>query len=151
MVLRFSKSLHGLEQSSYIWYATIKNFGIWIRLIASHVNGGLFVIEDLGTVVAVVILYLDDPLIIANKGLIGQNKDQRNKRFRMHDLWIVSIYIGWNVECNQEHHTIDVQQHSNIRMILAKFTMDQSRPDPKRMGIKLDKRKHYEDACNPTI
>jgi hypothetical protein len=34
------------------------------------------VLEDQGTVVAAVILYVDDLLIIATAGLIGQIKDQ---------------------------------------------------------------------------
>jgi len=46
MVLRLSKSLYGLKQSSYIWYGTFKDFMISIGFVALHVDGGLFVLHD---------------------------------------------------------------------------------------------------------
>jgi hypothetical protein len=92
--------------------------------VASRVDRGLFVLEDQGTVVAAVILYVDDLLIIANEGLIGQIKDQMKKRFRMHDLRSVSFDLGMNIKRNQELHTINIHQQSYIQTIFAKFRMD---------------------------
>jgi hypothetical protein len=83
--------------------------------------------------------------------VIGQIKDQMKKRFRMHDLGSVSFYLGMNIERNQEHHTIDIHQHSYIRTILAKFRMDKSRLVATPMAMKLHKRKPDEAACDPTI
>jgi hypothetical protein len=154
MVLRLRKSLYGLKQSSHVWYGTFKDFVISIGFVASRVDGGLFVLHDKehhGIVVAAVVLYVDDLLIIANEGLIGQIKDQMKKRFRMHDLGSVSFYLGMNIERNREHHTIDIHQHSYIRTILAKFRMDESRPVATPMAMKLHKRKPEEEACDPTI
>jgi len=154
MVLRLRKSLHSLKQSSHVWYSTYKDFVISIGFVASRVDGGLFVLhdkEDHGIVVAAVILYVDDLLIIANEGLIGQIKDQMKKRFRMHDLGSVSFYLGMNIERNREHHTIDIHQHSYIQTISAKIRMDESRPVATPMAMKLHKRKPDEEACDPTI
>jgi len=147
------KSLYGLKQSSHVWYGTFKDFVISIGFEASRVDGGVFVLHnmDQDIVVAAVVLYVDDHLIIANEGLIGQIKDQMKKRFRMHDLGSVSFYLGMNIECNREHHTIDIHQHSYIRTILAKFRMDESMPVAMPMAMKLHKRKPDEEACNPTI
>jgi len=110
MVLCLRKSLYGLKQSSHVWYGTFKEVVISIGFVASRVDKGLFVLHDMdqGIVVAAVVLYLDDLLIIANKGLIGQIKDQMKKRFRMHDLGSVSCCLGMNIERNREHHTIDI-------------------------------------------
>jgi hypothetical protein len=47
--------------------------------------------EDHGIVVAAVVLYVDDLLIISNEGLIKEIKDQMKKRFRMHGLGSVSF------------------------------------------------------------
>jgi hypothetical protein len=151
MVLRLRKSLYGLKQSSHVWYGTFKEFVISIGFVASRVDGGLFVLEDQGTVVAAVVLYVDDLHIIANEGLIRQIKDQMKKRFRMHDLGSVSFYLGINIERNREHHTINIHQHSYIRTILAMFRMDESRPVATPMAMKLHKRKPDEEACDPTI
>jgi hypothetical protein len=96
-------------------------------------------------------MYVDDPLIIANEGLIGQIKDQMKKRFRMNDLGNVSFYLNMNIERNREHHTIDLHQHSYIRTISAQFRMDESRPVATPIAMKLHKRKPNEEACDPTI
>jgi len=141
MVLRLRKSLHGQQQSSHVWYGTFKDFLISIGFVASWVDRRLFVLEDQCTVVATVVLYVDDLLIIANVGWIGQIKDQMKKRLRMHDLGSVSVYLGMYIERNREHHTNDIHQHSYIRTILAKFRMDESRPVPTPMAMKLHKRK----------
>jgi hypothetical protein len=46
MVLHLRKSLYGLKQHSHVCYCTFKDFVISIRLVASRVNGGLFVLHD---------------------------------------------------------------------------------------------------------
>ena len=152
MVLRLRKSLHGLKQSSHSWYGTFKDFVISIGFVASCVNAGLFVLHNMNQdIVATVVLYLDDLLIIANEGLIAQIKDHMKKRFRMHDLTSVSFYLSMKIERNRDHHTIDIHQHSYIRTILAKFKMDESTPVATPMAMKLHKRKPDEEACGPTI
>jgi len=98
MVLRRRKSLYGLKQSSHVWYGTLKHCVILIGFVASHVDGGLFVLEDQGIVVAAVVLCVDDLPIIANEGLIGQIKYQMMMRFWMHDLGSVSFYLSMNIE-----------------------------------------------------
>jgi hypothetical protein len=154
MALRLIKSLYGLKQSSHVWYVTFKDFVISIGLVASCVDGGLFVLHDKldhGIVVAVVVLYVDDLLIIDNECLIGQIKDRMKKRFWMHDHGSVSFYLRMNFEHNREHHPIDIHQHSYIQTILAKFRMDQSRPVATPMAMKLHKRKPDEKACDLPI
>jgi len=91
--------------------------------VASRVDGGQFVLEDQGIVIAAVIMYINDNVIIANNGLIAQMKDQMKARSPMHELWRVSCYLGMNIERIAEHHTIDMHQHSYIWKILAKFRM----------------------------
>jgi hypothetical protein len=151
MVLQLRKSLYGQKQSSHFWYGTFKDFVNSIGFVASRLDGGLFVHEDHGTVVAAVILYIDDLLIIANESLIGHIEDQMKERFRMHDLGSVSINLGMNNERNREHHTIDIHQHSYIRTISAKFKIDDSRPFATPMAMMLHKRKPDKEACDPTI
>jgi hypothetical protein len=154
MVLHLRKSRYGLKQSSHDWHGTLKDFMILIGFVASHVDGGLFVLhdkEDHGTVIAAVVLYVHDLLIIANEGLIGQIKDQMKRRFPMHDLGSVSFYLGMNIECNREHHTINIHQDRCIRTILAKFRMDESRSVATPLAMKLHKRQPDEDTSDPTI
>jgi hypothetical protein len=154
MVLDLRKSLYGLEQSSQVSYSTFKDFVISIGFVPSCVDGGLLVLhnkKDHGIVIAASVLYVEDLCIIVNDGFIGQIKHQMKKRFRMHDLGSVSIYLGMNIECNREHHTINIHRHSYIGTISAKFRMDESRPVATLMAMKLHKWKPDKEACNPTI
>jgi hypothetical protein len=154
MVLRLRKSLYGLKQSSHVSYGTLKDFVISIGFVASHVDRGQLVLHDkenYDIVIAAVILYVDDLLIIANEGLIGKFKDQKKKRFRMHNLGSVTFYLGMNIKRNREHHTIDIHQHSYIQTILAKFRKDKSRPVATRMVMTHHNRKPNKEACDPTI
>jgi len=151
MVLCLRKSLYGLKQSSHVWYGTFTVFVISIGFVASCVDGGLFVLEDQGTVVAAVVLYVEDLLIIANEGMIGKIKDQMKERFRMHDVGSVSFSLGMNIERNREHHMIDIHQHSYTRTLFAKFRMEESRPVATPMAMKLHQRKPDEEACDLTI
>ena len=152
MVLRLRTSAYELKQSSHVWYGTYKDFMISIGFVTSRVYGGLFVLNNNNQdIVSTVDLYVNDLLIIANEGLIGQINDQMMKRFRMNDLGSVSFYLGMNIERNREHHMIDIRQHSYIRTVLAKFRMDESRPIAMQMATKLQKRKPDEGACDGTI
>jgi hypothetical protein len=111
---------------------------MWIGFVASLVDGILFVLQNIDQdIVAAVILYVEDLPIIANEGLIWQIKNQIKKRFRMHDLGSVAFWLGVNIHCNREHHTMDITQHSNIRTILEKFRMDDYSPVATPMAMKL--------------
>jgi len=114
MVLYLRQSLHRLRQSSHVWYCTFKDFVISIGFVASRLDARLFVLDNHGILMAALVLYVDDLLIIATAGLSGQIKDQIKKRFWMHDLGSVSFYLGMNIKRNWEHYTIDIHQHSYI-------------------------------------
>jgi len=72
MVLRLTQSLYSLKLSLHVWHGTFKDIVISIGFMSSHVDGGLFMLHDQneGIAVGAVVLYVDDLLIIANKGLI---------------------------------------------------------------------------------
>jgi hypothetical protein len=73
------------------------------------------------------------------------------KRFRMHDIGSVSFYLGMNIECNLDHLTIDIHQHSYIRTISEKFRINEARPGATAMARKRHKRKPDVEACDATI
>jgi len=127
VVHHWRKSLLGLEHSAHNWNGTFKDFVISIGFVASTIDGAVHVLHDneaYGIVGAAVLLFIDGLLIIADEDLIGRIKDQMKKRFCMHDHRSVSCYVGMNIEHNQEHHMINIHQHSYIQTFLAKFRMD---------------------------
>jgi len=93
---------------------------ILIGFVALRANGGLIVLPDQATVVAVVVLYIDDVHFIANESLIGLINDQMNKWFQMHDLRRGSFHLSMNIERSWEHNTINIHHQSYIRKILEK-------------------------------
>jgi len=151
IVLRLTKSLDSLMQSLHISYWILKVFVFSIGFVASRVDGGLSVLEHERTVIAAVMLYVDNLRIIANLGLRGQTKDQRKERFRIHDLGSVSFVFRLTIRHKLDHQAIDIYLHTYIQTILAMFRMDESRLVAKPMAMMLDERKHDEDAYDPTI
>jgi hypothetical protein len=154
MVLCSRKSLHGLMQTSHVSYGTFKHFFISIGFVPSRVDRGVFMLhhkEIQRIVIAAVVLYVDDLLIIAKEVLIGQIKDQMRTRFRIHQLGSVTFSLGMNIERNREHHTIDIYLHSYIRTILATFRMEESRTAATPMAMELHKNMPDKEACDPTI
>jgi len=151
MVLCLRKSVHGLKQSSHVWYSTFNDFMKSIGVVGSCVDGELCVLEDRDKVISAVILYIDDLCITANEGLIKQIKDRMTKRFWMHNLGSVSRHLGTNIQRNWEHHTINIHQHSFIWTILAMFSMEECRLVAAPMAMKLHKRKPNKEACHPTV
>lgn len=139
MVVHLRKSLDCLKQSSYIMYGTFKDFMFSIGFMASCGDGGLLVLQDHGIIVACIVMSVDIRLIIANVCFIGPIKNQMKKRFQMYMLPSISCYLSMNIECNREHHTIDIHQQSYIRSILAKFKMSESRPIATPMAKNLQK------------
>lgn len=73
---------------------------ISIQFIASCIDGGLAVLhyEDHGIVVAALILYLDDLLIIGIDSLIAQIKDPMMNRFQMDDFGCTSCYLDMDIK-----------------------------------------------------
>jgi hypothetical protein len=129
----------------------LKEFVIEIGFMPSRVHGGLLRLEEQGTAVAAVILYVDDLLIIAIEGLIGQINDEMRKRFWVHNLGGVCLYLGMTIKRNWEHHTTDIHQHSGIRTIIANFNIDESRQVAMPMAIKVHKRRPDKESSVPTI
>jgi len=152
MPLRLRNSLYGLQQSWHVWYSTFKDRVILIGFLASCVDKRLFMLyyQD-QEIVAAVDQCVDDVLIIANEGLIGQIKDQMKKKFQMYDLGSVFFYLGINFESNCNHHQIDISQRNYIQTILANLRMDKRRPVATAMAMKIHKRKPDEEDCDPTI
>jgi len=149
--LHFRKSLCSLTHSWHNSYHTFKQFVIWIGFMALHINRGLRMVGDQGMVVAAVILYINNHFVFANEGLSGQINTQVIKMFQIHDLGSVSFYFSMTIKHNQEHHMIDINQHSYIQMNLVKFSMDESSPVATPIVMKLHQQTPDEEFCNQTL
>jgi len=68
--------------------------------MASSIDEGLFVLhgkENHLMAIATVVLYVDDVIIIANKGFMGKIKCQMKEWFQMHNFQSVSCYCSIDI------------------------------------------------------
>jgi hypothetical protein len=146
-------SLHGLKQPSHGWYCTFQDIMILIPLEASRVDGGQFVPQDQdqASVIAPVIQYVEDLLIVTNECLIGLPRDQLKKRFRMHDEGSVFFNLNVSIGRNWEYHLLNIHLQNFLPMILATFRLDVSRPVVIPMVTKPHARKPAKAGSNSTI
>ena len=103
-------------------------FMISIGFVALPVDTEKFGLENEGTVVAALVINVDDLLIIDNKSKIGQIKDKMKNTLRIHGFSSICYNLGMSMEHNRDHHMIEFHQGISIQMIMAKFSMFEFRP-----------------------
>jgi len=154
LVLQLRKSLYGSKQSSHVWYGTFRDFAILIGFKPSRVDGGVSILgdkKDECTVIAAIVLYIDDLFILATTDLIVDIKKPMQARFQMHVLGTVSFYLGMNIERNRDICPIDIHQHAYIMMIVEKFGMDKVKPVATPIATELHKLTPDEESCNQNL
>ena len=151
-VLRLHKSLYGLKQSPHVWYGAFWAFMRGIGFVGSRVDGGIFILHgDGGLVKAVVVLYVDDLLVIADLALLKRIKASLHARFQMHDLGEVSFYLGMAIERNRHQRTVSVYQHAYIRAVLERFGMAEAKAASTPLSERHHKRRPNEERCDQSL
>ncbi len=99
-VCRHNKSLYGLKQAPLLWNWTID---LHLRLSGfASMDGDPFVyVQHMGGKLAIILIYVNDCLIIAEPNNISTIKEVLLKRFTMKDLGITSSILS--VKINYDH------------------------------------------------
>ena len=97
MVYKINKSLYGLKQLPYCWFAklstTLKHYGFWQSLY----NYSLFVLQRPGVHI-IVLVYVDDLIISGdNHEAITEFKAYLHNCFHIKDLGILKYLLGVEV------------------------------------------------------
>ncbi|KAJ9536512.1 hypothetical protein OSB04_un000306 [Centaurea solstitialis] len=139
-VCKLLKSVYGLKQASRSWNLhfdeRIKEFGFAKREFEPCVYT-----KFSGSIVAFLVLYVDDILLIGNDVPTLQSvKSWLSKCFQMKDLGEAAYILGIKIYRNRSKRLIGLSQSTYIDKILKKFRMDESKKGfiPMQHGIVPD-------------
>ena len=96
-VLRLNKSLYGLKQAGYIWFAKLSN-GLQDRgFVPSSVDPCVFFGKD-----CIVLTYVDDCIIVANSMIrideLITSLHGGDENFVLQDKGLIDKYLGINIK-----------------------------------------------------
>src|SRR3954471_11903764 len=93
-VCRLRKSLYGLKQSPRCWNRRIDDFLVTLQFTKLNADHSVY-IRRLEKSLAIIALYVDDLLILANsKEIINALKGQLSNEFRITDVGEVHHFLG---------------------------------------------------------
>lgn len=120
-VCLLKKSLYGLKQSSRQWYLTFNDYILKIGFEMSKYDNCVFIKKKNGSVVAYLLLYVDDMLVSAATVVeVQEIKDQLRVQFEMKDLGCARRILGMDIVRDGEE--------DYISKVLKKFQLDSSKP-----------------------
>jgi hypothetical protein len=127
-VCRLLRNLYGLKQAPRVWHKTVDPFIKSLGFAASAGDPCLYFRWD-GDCLSMISLHVDDFTISSDEQnvLDGIGKSLANK-FEMTDDGELSHVLGLKIERDVNQKLLYISQHSYIREILAKFSMEDARP-----------------------
>ena len=140
MVLKLKKSLYGLKQSPKNWNHMVHKWLEGYGLKRGKSDHCLYVKKDVaGEIVLIVVIYVDDMLIIGNRGDIDAVKKAVSQEFAVKDLGELKWMLGMKFERDRKNRTIEITQKTYIQQVMEKTGMTESRGayTPMSPGVQL--------------
>ena len=125
-VCKLQRSIYGLKQASRSWNL---RFDEVVRSFGFIKNGGESCVykKVSGSVVAFLILYVDDILLIRNdKEFLNTIKDSLKKSFSMKDLGEAAYILGIKIYRDRSRCLIGLTQDTYLEKVLKRFNMEES-------------------------
>ncbi|GKV22301.1 hypothetical protein SLEP1_g32183 [Rubroshorea leprosula] len=125
-VCKLKKALYGLKQAPRAWYTELKQFLLGCGLVNSRSDCSLFIYNNVGIVVYVLV-YVDDILITGNSAtFISELIHRLGQKFSLKDLSDLSLFLG--VEAIKTFAGLFLSQHRYINDLMQKHKMDGAKP-----------------------
>ncbi|GKU98153.1 hypothetical protein SLEP1_g11189 [Rubroshorea leprosula] len=125
-VCKLKKALYGLKQAPRAWYTELKQFLLGCGLVNSRSDCSLFIYNNAGIVVYVLV-YVDDILLTGNSAtFISELIHRLGQKFSLKDLGDLSLFLG--VEATKTSAGLFLSQHRYINDLLQKHKMDGAKP-----------------------
>ena len=137
LVRRLKKSLYGLKQSPWAWYAKMDSFLLETGFSRCHSDNTVYA-KKVGKYLIILVLYADDlNLTGTDPNLINHVKSSLKKKFEMTDLGHLHYFLGLQVLQSKEG--ISLSQSKYVCDLLCHFHMEdcKSTPSPFHFGVKL--------------
>jgi len=135
LVSKLHKSIYGLKQSPYAWYAKLSTVLTKLGFTRSNVDHSLFVCikpdESL-----VVLIYIDDLIVTGNNhAAITNLKSILHQRFAIKDLGFLKYFLG--IEMATSHKGLFLNQHKYVLDLLREADMLDCKPTKTPLDSKL--------------
>jgi hypothetical protein len=116
-----------LKQAPRIWFQEVRKFFENIGLKATHSDPNLFIGNGV-----YILLYVDDMLIIGNRGNIDAVKSKIKTKWNCKDVNSRTphsfIFVGFQVDRERKAKSITIHQELYITKLLEQFKMDKANP-----------------------
>jgi hypothetical protein len=121
-VCYLTKAIYGLKQAPRAWYYALKLALSEFSFINAKSNSSLFVFSD-GLILAYCLVYVDDLILTGNNLLfVASIIAQLGHKFSIKDIAPLYFFLGIEVILTADG--LFINQHQNIRDLLAKTSMD---------------------------
>jgi hypothetical protein len=92
-----------------------------------------------GEIVLIVVIYVDDMLIVGNRGDIDAFKKAVSQEFAVKDLGELKWMLGMKFKRDRKNRTIEITQKTYIQQVMEKTGMTESRGayTPMSPGVQL--------------
>ena len=138
-VCQLRKSIYGLKQAPRVWNQKIRRFLKSIGFEQLYSDPCVYVNKEKGIILA---MWVDD-LIIFGKDLNSVNdlKAQLSEEYEMKYMGELKYFLGIQVHRDRERKIIHISQPGYYRIILERFSMQDSKPTstPLSSGAQLTK------------
>eukprot|EP00253_Pinus_taeda_P002344 PITA_02344 len=137
LVCRLKKSLCGLKQAPWAWYAKMDSFLLETSFSRYHSDNTVYT-KKVGKSLIILVLYVDDHILTgSDPNLINHVKSSLKKKFEITDLGHLHYFLGLQVLQSKE--AISLSQSKYVCDLLRHFHMEDCKPAPSpfQSGAKL--------------
>jgi hypothetical protein len=148
-VLRLNKSLYGLKQAPRIWYLLLCGVIVGLGFEVLETDTSIYIHGEI-----IIEVYVDDIQIAGpNKQSCYEVYLELCRHFKMEHKGEVKSFLGLNITCNWENHSISINQPGYIDRLLARFNMSnaKSATTPLEPGCQLLVATYNDKLCDSTL
>ena len=114
--LKLNKSLYRLKQAPRVWFLVVCQFFDQLGLYPSKADPNLFL-----RIGVFLMLFVNDMLIISNRGDVNSTKRSINNKWVCEDLGEAKIFVGFQIERNRAQRTIKIHQSIYARKLVERY------------------------------
>jgi hypothetical protein len=126
-VCRLKKAIYGLKQAPRCWYEKLSGALEEIGFHASSCDESLFILQEKGKQV-LLLVYVDDLLLFSSDLLlINKVEGELKTRFKCKSMGAAHYYLGMHIERDPCHSWVKLHQEKYIGSLVERYVVDKKR------------------------
>jgi len=118
--VRLKKTIYGLKQAPKAWNTEINAFLMSIGLTRCTEDPCIYYVKnEIGKVIFMLALYVDDILLMGSKGLVKKYKNLFRDKYPFKDLGEARFILGLEISRNRKKRTVLLPQGAFIQNLLS--------------------------------